>query len=64
MAYCKKCNREVPYSARHTYANKIKNVRGADKDKASLIGHADYSTTQRHYQSTDLIDKKSITDQL
>jgi len=54
----------VPYSARHTYANKIKNVRGADRDKASLIGHADYSTTQRHYQSTDLSDKKNITDQL
>ena len=54
----------VPYSARHTYANKIKNVRGADRDKASLIGHSDYDTTKRFYQSTNLEDRKSITDQL
>lgn len=54
----------VPYSARHTYANKIKKVRGADRDKASLIGHSDYETTKRLYQSTTLDDRKVITDQL
>lgn len=55
---------KVPYSARHTYADKIKNVRGADRDKASLIGHSDYETTKRLYQSTTLDDRKVITDQL
>lgn len=54
----------VPYSARHTYADKIKKVRGADRDKASLIGHSDYETTKRFYQSTSLEDRKVITDQL
>ena len=54
----------VPYSARHTYADKIKNVRGADRDKASLIGHSDYGTTKRFYQSTTIEDRKKITDQL
>lgn len=55
---------KVPYSTRHTYADKIKNVEGSDKDKAALMGHADYSTTQKHYQSTNLLDRKNITDQL
>lgn len=54
----------VPYSARHTYADKIKKAAGADRDKAALIGHSDYSTTKRHYQSTNIKDRKSITDQL
>ena len=54
----------VPYSARHTYANKIKRVQGADRDKASLIGHSDYETTKRLYQSTTLDERKVITDQL
>lgn len=54
----------MPYSTRHTYANKIKRVSGADRDKAALMGHADYDTTKKHYQSTDLDDRKSITDQL
>lgn len=55
---------KVPYSARHTYANKIKRAVGAGRDKASLIGHSSYSTTETLYQSTDLEDRKNITDQL
>jgi integrase len=55
---------KVTYSTRHTYANKVKKVLGADKDKASLMGHADYETTKRHYQSTNLADLKEITDQI
>ena len=54
----------MPYSARHTYANKIKRVYGADKDKASLMGHSKYETTVNQYQSTELDEKKNITDQL
>ena len=55
---------KVPYSARHTYADKIKKVSGAERDKAALMGHADYALTKKIYQSTDLEDRKAITDQL
>ena len=55
---------KVPYSARHTYSNKIKRVKGADRDKAELMGHADYELTKKVYQSTDLEERKAITDQL
>lgn len=55
---------KVPYSARHTYSNKIKHAVGADRDKAALIGHSDYKTTKKYYQSTDLEERKQITDQL
>lgn len=44
----------VPYSCRHTFANLLKNVDGAGKDKASLIGHTDYSFTERKYQSAEI----------
>lgn len=44
----------VPYSCRHTFANLLKNVEGADKDKASLIGHSDYAFTQQRYQSAEM----------
>lgn len=55
---------KVPYSARHTYANKIKRASGSEKDKAELMGHVDYNLTQKVYQSTDLEERKAITDQL
>ena len=55
---------KVPYSARHTYSNKIKRVAGADKDKAELMGHADYTTTKKHYQSSTIKDLKAITDKI
>lgn len=44
----------TPYSCRHTFANLLKNAPGSDKDKASLIGHEDYSTTKKYYQSAEL----------
>lgn len=54
----------VPYSTRHSYANKLKNVTGSDKDKADLMGHEDYAFTRHQYQSSVLKDKKAITDQM
>lgn len=54
----------VPYSTRHSYANKLKNVSGSDKDKADLMGHEDYAFTRHQYQSSVLKDKKAITDQM
>lgn len=51
---------KVPYSARHTYSDKLKNAEGTDKAKASMIGHTDYAFTQSHYQSTDLEDLLTI----
>ena len=53
----------VPYSCRHTFSNMLKNAAGADKDKAALIGHEDYTTTKRMYQSAELLNLKRITDQ-
>ena len=55
---------KVPYATRHTYANKMKAVVGDEKDKAGLMGHASYSTTREHYQTTTLSEKKAITDQI
>lgn len=52
----------VPYSARHTYADKLKNASGDAKDKASLIGHTDYDFTQHRYQSSPLKDLKAVVD--
>jgi len=54
----------VPYSCRHTFANLLKDVKGSDKDKASLIGHEDYKTTKRMYQSAELDNLKAIISQL
>lgn len=55
---------KVPYATRHTYANKMKRVTGDEKDKAGLMGHASYSTTREHYQTTTLAEKQAITDQM
>ena len=54
----------VPYSCRHTFANLLKDAPGSDKDKAGLIGHADYQTTKKHYQSAELEAFKSIINAL
>lgn len=54
----------TPYSARHAFANLLKDVSGSDKDKASLIGHEDYRTTKKHYQSAELNNLKSIIEQI
>lgn len=53
-----------PYCARHTYADKLKRAAGSDKEKAALIGHADYAFTQRRYQSTDLHELVAVVDSL
>ena len=50
----------VPYSCRHTFANLLKDAPGSDKDKAGLIGHEDYRTTKKHYQSAELDALKTI----
>lgn len=51
----------VPYSCRHFFSNLLKDAKGADKDKAALMGHADYETTKRAYQSEDLQAMQRIT---
>ena len=45
---------KVPYSARHTFSDKLKEADGTDKTKAALIGHSDYKFTQKKYQSINL----------
>lgn len=55
---------KTPYSTRHTYSNKIKVIDAPDRDKADLMGHADYDTTRKFYQSSTLEERKKITDQL
>lgn len=55
---------KVPYCARHTYANLLKKAKGADIDKAALIGHSDYTFTQTRYQSTNLTDLNRIAKKL
>lgn len=45
---------KVPYSARHTFSDKLKDADGTDKTKAALIGHKSYEFTKKAYQSTDL----------
>ena len=53
-----------PYSARHTYADKLKAVAGDDHAKAALIGHTDYNFTRSAYQSTGINELAAITDSL
>lgn len=57
-------NSLVPYSCRHTFANLLKDAPGSDKDKAGLIGHEDYRTTQKHYQSATIEAFKNIINSL
>ena len=52
----------VPYSARHSYADKLKHASGDDRDKAALIGHTNYDFTRKQYQSSPLEDLKAVTD--
>lgn len=51
---------KVPYSARHSYSDKLKRAEGSEKAKAGLMGHTDYAFTQSHYQSTDMDDLLEI----
>ena len=55
---------KVPYSARHSYADKLKHAEGDVRDKAALMGHTDYDFTRRQYQSSPLEDLKKVTDSI
>ena len=48
---------KVPYSARHTYANKLKKAKGDDRDKAAMIGHTDYNFTRKAYQDSENVQE-------
>ena len=52
-----------PYSCRHTFATKMKNIVGSDKDKAAIMGHTSYEMTLK-YQHEDLESKRGIMSQL
>lgn len=52
----------VPYSARHSYADKLKKSTGDPKDKAALMGHTSYEFTRQQYMSSPLEDLKAVTD--
>lgn len=54
----------VPYSCRHTFANMLKTAPGSDKDKAALMGHEQYKTTQKFYQSAELEELLKIINAL
>ncbi len=51
---------KTPYSTRHSYADKLKNASGSEKDRASLIGHSRYSFTVDKYQSSHIKDLYEI----
>ena len=55
---------KVPYAARHTFSNKLKNAAGDDVDKAALMGHSKYTFTQTNYQSTDLSELTAVMDSI
>ena len=55
---------KVPYSARHSYADKLKKAEGDVRDKAQLIGHSDYNFTRVQYMSSPLKDLKVVTDSI
>lgn len=55
--------RLTPYSCRHTFSNLLLDAKGSGKDKAALIGHENYTTTERLYQAADLENMRAITDQ-
>lgn len=53
----------TPYSCRHTFATLMKNVKGAAKDKAALMGHTSYEMTL-HYQHEEYESLKEIVEQI
>lgn len=52
----------TPYSCRHTFFTKMARAKGAEKFKAELGGHTSYEMS-KHYQHSELDDKRCITDQ-
>ncbi|MBR1585911.1 MAG: tyrosine-type recombinase/integrase [Clostridia bacterium] len=55
---------KVPYGARHTYSDKLKDAVGDDKTKAAIFGHTDYEFTKKRYQSTNLEEIKAVGDSI
>ena len=55
---------KVPYGARHTYSDKLKDAAGDDKTKAAIMGHTDYQFTQKRYQSTSIDDIKKVAESI
>lgn len=53
----------TPHTCRHTFADLLKNVDGADKDKLALIGHKDASMLL-YYQSSSMEGLKDIISKL
>lgn len=53
----------TPHCCRHTFANLMKKVPGADKNKLALIGHTSEEML-RHYQDADLDGLRRIVDGL
>jgi len=55
---------KVPYCARHTYSDKLKDAEGDDKTKAKIFGHTDYEFTKKRYQSTNIQEIKAVGDSI
>jgi len=55
---------KVPYGARHTFSNKLKNAAGDDVDKAALMGHSKYTFTQTNYQSANNDELLAVVDSI
>ena len=55
---------KVPYGARHTFSNKLKNADGDDVDKAALMGHSKYTFTQTNYQSSNEDELLAVMDSI
>lgn len=55
---------KVPYCARHSFADMLKDAEGTDKSKAALIGHSDYLFTQTHYQSETIEELARVVSSL
>ena len=53
----------TPYSCRHAFATMMKDVAGAAKDKAALMGHTSYEMTL-HYQHEDYESLKAIVEKI
>ena len=53
----------TPHSCRHTFATLLKRTEGAEKDKLSLIGHANEEQL-RYYQDVEFEDLRKITDRI
>ena len=53
----------TPHCCRHTFANLMRDVQGADKNKLALIGHTSEEML-RHYQDADIDGLRAIVNSL